>query len=421
MRSSTLTRIIFFFSILIALIIVIQLYWLNKLYSYEQKQFNANVVKVARGVLEDLDLSTDPEIQLQKVVANPDINTFLIQVDSIPDKDSLLYYLNAEMEDFDLFTDCKFAVYDKSKTKYLYEVYLPAAGSHNQLNSGNPLNKYKKNYSFIQLFFPHRSKYILREMTFWIIGGILLFLLLVALGASVFYLYRQKFLNEMQNDFIRNITHEFQTPLTTLKLGLDMISKPGILQKPDKLNKYISLMQAQTDYLHRHIENLVKVIKTDSMRLVIHKEKFNPDSLIKNALEQMQLQIEEKSAVIELNLNKNNEVIYADKNNLYIVLLNLISNALKYSEQPHITITTFTQHKRYYISIKDNGIGIDKRSLNKVFKKFYRVPSGDLHNTKGLGLGLYFVNKIIEAHGGKIIVNSTSRIGTEFRVILPVD
>src|SRR5258706_6814213 len=284
MRYSTLTRIIFFFSILIALIIIIQLYWLNKLYSYEQKQFNANVVKVARGVLEDLDLSTDPEIQLQKVVATPDINTFLIQVDSIPDKDSLLYYLNAEMEDFDLFTDCKFAVYDKRKTKYLYEVYLPAAGSHDQLNSGNPLNKYKKSYCFIQLFFPHRSKYILHEMTFWIVGGILLFLLLVALGASVFYLYRQKFLNEMQNDFIRNITHEFQTPLTTLKLGLDMISKPGMLQRPDKLDKYISLMQAQTDYLHRHIENLVKVIKTDSMRLVIHKEKFNPDNLIKNAL-----------------------------------------------------------------------------------------------------------------------------------------
>ncbi len=421
MRSSTLTRIIFFFSILIALIIVIQLYWLNKLYSYEQRQFNANIVKVARGVLEDLELSTDPEIQLQKVVATPDPNTFIIQIDSIPDKDSLSYYLNAEMEDFDLFTDCKFAVYDKSKARYLYEVYLPAAGSHNLLNSGNSLNHYKKNYSFIHLFFPHRSKYVLREMTFWIVGGIVLFLLLVALGASIFYLYRQKFLNEMQNDFIRNITHEFQTPLTTLKLGLDMISKPGVLQKPDKGEKYISLMQTQTDYLHRHIENLVKVIKTDSMRLSIHKEKINPDDLIKNALDQMQLQIEEKSAIIELGFNKNNGTINADKNNLYIVLLNLISNALKYSKQPHITISTFTEHRRYYISIKDNGIGIDKRYLNKVFRKFYRVPSGDLHNTKGLGLGLYFVQKIIEAHGGKIIVNSITGIGTEFSVVLPVD
>src|ERR1044072_8634176 len=103
----------------------------------------------------------------------------------------------------------------------------------------------------------------------------------------------------MQNDYIRHITHEFQTPLTTLKLGLDMISKPGTLQKPDKVDKYISLMQTQTDYLHRHIENLVKVIKTDSMRPAIHKEKFNPDNLIKMAVEQMQLQIEEKSAIIE--------------------------------------------------------------------------------------------------------------------------
>ena len=102
-------------------------------------------------------------------------------------------------------------------------------------------------------------------------------------------------------------------------------------------------------------------------------------------------------------------------------MLNLISNALKYSEHPHIIITTFTQHKRYYISIKDNGIGINKKFLKKVFKKFYRVPAGDLHNTKGLGLGLYFVHKIIKAHGGKIIVNSNAGSGTEFRLMLPVD
>jgi len=274
MRSSTLTRIVFFFTLLIALIIVIQLFWLNKLYSYDQKQFTTNVVKVARGILEDMELLSNPEIQLQKLITNPDPNNFLIQVDTIPQKDSLLYYLNAEMEDFDLFTDCKLGVYNNAKARYLYEAYVPTAASHNLLNSGKPLNPYKRNYSFIHLFFPHRSAYVLHEMTFWIVASVILLLMLVALGASVFYLYRQKFLNELQNDFIRNITHEFQTPLTTLKLGLDMISKPGILQKPEKLEKYTSLMQAQTDYLHKHIENLVKVIKTDTIPLNIQKETF---------------------------------------------------------------------------------------------------------------------------------------------------
>ena len=158
MRSSTLTRIVFFFTILIALIIVIQLFWLNKLYSYEQRQFTTNVVKVARGILEDMELLANPEIQLQKLITNPDPNNFLIQVDTIPQRDSLLYYLNAEMEDFDLFTDCKLGVYNNTKARYLYEAYVLTAASSNPLNSGKPLNYYKRNYSFIHLFFPHRSE-----------------------------------------------------------------------------------------------------------------------------------------------------------------------------------------------------------------------------------------------------------------------
>ena len=199
-----------------------------------------------------------------------------------------------------------------------------------------------------------------------------------------------------------------------------MISRPNILEKPDKLEKYTSLMQAQTDYLHKHIENLVKVIKTDNIPLAIQKERLHPNDLIKNALEQMQLQIEETKAIIEFHPDSNNSIIRADRNNLYIVLLNLISNAIKYSRQPHIVITTNAYNKRYFISILDNGIGIDKKFVNKLFGKFYRVPAGDLHNTKGLGLGLYFVHKIIAAHGGKVVVNSIVGIGTEFKIILPV-
>src|SRR4029078_13723954 len=142
---------------------------------------------------------------------------------------------------------------------------------------------------------------------------------------------------------------------------------------------------------------------------------------IKQAIEQMQFQIEEKETLIKLEPDKENTVIRADKNNLYIVLLNLISNAIKYSKHPKITIATSVQQKRYSISIKDNGIGIDKKFVSKLFGKFYRVPAGDVHKNKGLGLGLYFVHKIIEAHRGKIIVNSVLGSGTEFKIILPVE
>jgi two-component system phosphate regulon sensor histidine kinase PhoR len=202
-------------------------------------------------------------------------------------------------------------------------------------------------------------------------------------------------------------------------LGLDLLSKPNILEKPEKLEKYTSLMKTQTDYLHQHIENLVKVIKTNKAALRIDKEEVNPGELIHHAIEQLQFQAEEKNAIIELKLDPANPSIRADKNSLYIVLLNLISNAIKYASKPRILINTNFNHKQYYISIKDNGTGIDKKFIRKLFRKFYRVPSGDLHNTKGLGLGLYFVQKIVVAHGGKIIVNSIPGIGTEFKIVLP--
>ena len=137
---------------------------------------------------------------------------------------------------------------------YLFEEYLPMAVTKHTDNSGNDLFLYKKEYAYVHLFFPHRNQYIINEMTWWIISNIFLLIILIALGFSVFNLYRQKFLNEVQNDFIRNVTHEFQTPLTTLTVGLDMISKPAIVDHPEKLAKYTRLMQGQTDYLKHHID-----------------------------------------------------------------------------------------------------------------------------------------------------------------------
>ncbi len=420
MRSATLKSIILLSTVLIGLLVSVQLFWLNKIYNYDQKEFTTSVVKSIQGVYEDLQLSDSSGTELQKLIQQPNINTFLFRIDSIPPKDTLLNSILNNLEDFGVFTDCKVALYDDNTHEYAYEVYVPTAASKHPDNSGIDLPLYKNTYAYIHLFFPHRSQYILSSMSWWIISSIFLLLILIALGFSMFHLYRQKFLNEVQNDFIRNVTHEFQTPLTTLMVGLDAIAKPSIINHPEKLEKYTRLMQGQTAYLKQHIENLMKVLKAEANGLALEKEEIEPNELIKKAVMQLQVTIEEKNAKVELLLEQNNNSIQADKSSLYVAILNLISNAIKYSKDPMIIIETKTINGMYHISVKDNGIGIEEQYQKKLFRKFYRVPTGDIHNVKGLGLGLYFVKKVIDENKGTIHVKSITGIGSEFIIELPL-
>jgi two-component system phosphate regulon sensor histidine kinase PhoR len=422
MRSATLRWIILTTALAIGLLVSAQLYWLNKIYNYDQKQFSTSVVKSIQGVYEDLQLTnSSTTTQLQKLIEQPDANTFLFRIDSIPTKKMLLDDLLDNFEDFEVFADCKVALYNPASHKYFYEMYLPSADTKHQKSSGIGLAPYKRTYAYVHLFFPHRNQYILNSMTWWITSGVLLLLVLVALSLSIFFLYRQKFLNEIQTDFIQNVTHEFQTPLTTLIVGLDAISRPSIAEHPQKLDTYINLMRAQTAYLKHHVENLMKVLRAEANGLVMEKRKVEPNELIKKALLQLSAVAEEKKATVELHLEEKNTSIPVDEKSLYVAIVNLISNAVKYSKDPLISIETRQANNKYFISVKDNGVGIEDRSKRKLFKKFYRVPSGDVHNVKGLGLGLYFVKKVIDGHKGNIIVKSTVGKGSEFIIELPTE
>jgi two-component system phosphate regulon sensor histidine kinase PhoR len=420
MRSATFKWIILLSTILIGLLVCVQLFWLNKIYNFEQKEFNTSVVKSIQGVYEDLELSDTQWTELQKLIQQPDVNSFLFRIENIPPKDSLAKSILNNLEVFGVFTDCKLAVYDKHLHQYVYDTYLPTAASGHPGNSGKALPLYRKDYGYVHLYFPHRSKYIINSMSWWIVSALLLIFLLIALGVSMFHLYRQKFLNELQNDFIRNVTHEFQTPLTTLMIGLDAISKPSITGLPEKREKYIRLMQGQTGYLKQHIENLMKVLKAESGGLSPEKEKIAPNELIRQATTQLNVNIEEKAAHIQLMLEPTDAMIEADKSGLYVAILNLVSNAIKYSPAPVITIQTALANSSYTISVKDNGVGIDEKFKRKLFQKFFRVPTGDVHDVKGLGLGLYFVKKVVDENKGRIHVNSTPGEGAEFIIEFPL-
>ena len=421
MRSSTLKWILLSTTVLIALIVMVQLFWLKKVYSFEEKQFHNNVVKSIRGVFEDLEMNDNPAMSLGQLIDNPGANYFLFKADTIPQKDSLTFYMRQEFEDFDVLTDCMIGAYSATANKYVYEEYLPSAGSHYLAQPLNTLPVFSTKFDHIILFFPHRSNYIISEMNFWIISSIALFITLIGLAVSLFYFYRQKFLSEIQKDFVNNFTHEFKTPLAVMKIAADVLAQESILQQPNRLERYTAIIKNQTEHLQNQVSRLLKAASSENRILPIEKQDINAEQLIEQALSKVQPLIEQSHAKIELKSESSGTSVFADKAHLELAIVNLLENALKYSSNPHIVVETGKDDNDFFISVKDNGIGIEKKYQKNIFKKFYRVPTGDIHNVKGFGLGLNFVKKIIDAHDGKIKVNSLPGIGTEFRLFIPVN
>lgn len=424
MRSRTLKWMMLLLTVLVGIILLVQVYWLNQVYNFEQKEFNTNVVKSIRGICEDLEIDDNPGIQVQKLIERPNASTFLLQVDTIPDRDSLVAYLADEFEAFDVFTDCKMAMYSDSTNDYLYQVYLPTAastqsqGSHPHFTAVD-LPVYPKNYAYINLYFPHRQQYIIHQLNFWIVTSVLLLLVLIGFAASMFYFYRQKFLNEVQKDFVNNFTHEFKTPLAVMKLAAGVLNNNSIVEQPDRLKKYSNIIAEQTEHLQTQVDKLLKTASIDQYELPLEKTMFVPNDIIMDVVRDMDPLIRQTNTRIELKLEDEGKSLFADENHIGMVLVNLVENAIKYSHEPHVIITTGTENGNYVFSVKDNGIGIEKKYIKQLFKKFFRVPTGNVHNVKGFGLGLNFVKKVIDAHHGKILVNSLPGIGTEFRIILP--
>jgi two-component system phosphate regulon sensor histidine kinase PhoR len=420
MRSNTIRLFILIASLLIAIIIAVQVYWLNKTYTFEKNEFNTSVVKSIRGVYEDLPLLYEASEKLQSLIEKTDADSYLFRADSIPPKDSLSLYMHNELESFDIFTDCKLAVYDNIKNKYVYDIYLPSAGSGKTADTSLFVPPVSKNYPYVYLYFPHRNKYIINQMTGWIVSSALLLLVLIGFAASVYYFFKQKFLVEIQKDFINNVTHEFSTPLSVIELSIDGLNKQADQKNSEKQEKYINAIRYQADYLKNHISNLITTVVADNYKFELNMQPIVPNELLKKAAAQLEPLLNKKAGIIEWNLEEENCQMQADEENLYLAIFNIINNAIKYSSQPKIIISTIKNSHKYTISIKDNGAGIEPWELKKIFKKFYRIQNGNVHNAKGLGLGLYFTKRVIDHHHGKIEVQSVPGIGTEFKIELPL-
>ena len=417
-RSSTIRLGIFISTLVIAVILVFQLIWLKRVYNYEQKEFDLSVLKSIRGLYEDLNASAYYSTHLNNLIQNPEPHLYLANINLPVNTDSLTAYLHFELEDFGIFTNCHIGIYSADSAKYIFKGILESAGKKQK--SDTLLPDPSGDHDHLALYFPNRRNYILAQMNFWIISSAVLLIVLVLFGGSLYYFYRQKFKNEIQKDFIHNFTHEFKTPVSVISLAADVLKSPGIADKPEKLSTYANIVGYQSNYLHTQIEKLLKFAHDESRQLHLDRRKTNIHDLIRESVSYLTPLIDERKSLVNLELNAANPWLEADHEYLVIVITNLIDNAIKYSKNPVITIRTISTEHSVSLSVQDNGIGIEKSQINMIFEKFFRVRQGETYTAKGFGIGLSFVKQIINAHNGKIKIESVPNKGSNFTIELPL-
>lgn len=417
-RSKALRLVILISTLIIATIVVFQLVWLKKVYRFEQKEFDHSVIKTVRGLYEDLAIPAYNTSAMNELMEKPGRHFYLVRISRLVNRDSLSRYLQYELEDFDIYTSCHMGLYSVQQGGYIYTSVLHSPVGKE--DTAKELPVLPRPYDYMVLSFPNREQYILSQLNFWIISGVALLVVLILLGASLYYFYKQKFLNETQKDFIHNFTHEFKTPVAVIGLAADVLKAKNIVDKPDKLATYAGIVEYQAAYLNGQIERLLKFAYTDSGAIHLAKQEVNIHDLVQEAVSNLSPLISSRKAELQYDYKATQPVLQADKGYLMVVLINLLDNAIKYSRNPVITITTINKENELLLSVKDNGIGIEQKQLRRLFDKFYRVRNGDVQAATGFGIGLSFVKKIAQAHNGKVTVESEPGKGSEFTLSLPL-
>jgi two-component system, OmpR family, phosphate regulon sensor histidine kinase PhoR len=282
-------------------------------------------------------------------------------------------------------------------------------------------NDFNSSENYLRVYFPNQDRYIIRNI--WMMYATSLLLILVVLGCfyvAVSTIVKQKQLADIKNDFINNMTHEFKTPISTISLATQMLGDEAVAASPTIFKRYLGIIRDENKRLGSQVEKVLQTAQMERGELQLNLGTVNVHEIIERVLENISPQIELREGVIETDLQAQSSEIQADEVHLTNILFNLLDNANKYSpEKPIIKITTENTEKGLSIKVSDKGIGMTKDSIKSIFEKFYRVPTGNVHDVKGFGLGLSYVKKMVEEHHGRINVVSKLGEGSEFEVVLP--
>ncbi len=290
---------------------------------------------------------------------------------------------------------------------------LPPSGS----NYENLVNE-----ELLYVIVPNQKNIIWKGLIWFIVGAIFFTLIITtAFFITIRTLLKQKKLSEIKSDFINNMTHEFKTPLATISLAVDALKNEKVKASEEKTNYFTNIIKEENKRMNKQVETILQAALLDKQEVQLNLKKLPAHDLITGALNNITLQVEEKQGKLEVNFNAEKDMIMADEVHFTNLINNLLDNAVKYSkENLEIKLTTENNGNQFKIKIEDNGIGMNKETVNRIFEKFYRAHTGNVHNVKGFGLGLSYVKTMVEAHHGTIKADSILGKGSVFVISVPL-
>ena len=284
------------------------------------------------------------------------------------------------------------------------------------------LDNYDESDFTLYVNFPERKKFILSS----ILGMMLLSIvfttvIIIAYTSAIYQLIKQRQISQIKTDFINNMTHEFKTPIATINLALDAIKNPKIIDDKEKVHRYLRMIKEENKRMHAQVENVLRISKLEKNELNISKERVKLHDLIEDAIGHIELIVEDKNGYVKTHLEAQKSSVLANETHFTNVIVNILDNAVKYSDEaPKIDVYTENVGTNILLKIKDQGSGMGKAAQKRVFEKFYREHTGNVHNVKGHGLGLAYVKRIVNDHQGHVSVESEKGIGSTFIVKLPL-
>ncbi len=419
MNSARIRLVVILATLSIVGVAITQFYWVRKAFGLKEAEFvrtvNTALLNVAHTIF-DINNTPPPANNPVEQISS---NYFVVNVNSDIDAKLLEFLLQNEFEKRSIHTDFEYGIYDCTNEKMVYGDYVSLGqGADQQTKKELPMLSSQGYYFGVQ--FPNQKAQILNQMGIWTFSSVVLIVVLLFFGYTLFVILKQKRLSEIQRDFINNMTHEFKTPLATIAVSTAVLKDPSILQNPERLSNYTAIIEKESTRLRHHVDRVLQLASSTKDDITLNKEKIEVHDLIEDVVHDFELMIQSRNGKFVKDFLAGSPFVNGDRLHLQNAFYNLFDNAIKYTkESPTITVKTENKKNRISISITDNGIGIAKENQNRVFENFYRVPTGNVHDVKGFGIGLSYVKTIVASHQGIITLKSEPGKGSTFTLTFP--
>ena len=403
-------------------IILTQVFWVNEAYQFRREQFNQRVRVALKSVsTQMLDLQIDSTAR--QYPAPCDTIICVKEITEIIHPKLLDSLLRLEMEFMDIREAYRYGVYHGQDSLFIFGDF---GGEEPALLASNhqvPLSCiFRKDVYLFSVFFPEQDRIMMVQIILPLSLSVLfLLILLTSFYLIIRMMFRQKRLSQIKTDFINNMTHEFKTPIATIMLSSELLMKPEINRFPYKTRRYASVIYDENARLQKQVEQVLQVSVLEKGQYRLKLQELDLHMIIRRMAEYFAVTVHQRGGTISQELGAGKHFIRGDKVHISNIISNLLDNAIKYSPgQPEITISTRNKPGRMIIGISDKGIGLSHENRDLIFKKLYRVPTGNVHDVKGFGIGLYYVKTMVEAHEGSIGLMSELNKGSTFIVEFPV-